>query len=266
MDRPGRATHPSPGAEPPAGPCGVPAVRRLLRAGHPGVLVPAGHLREERRGDDFRTLRHPGGPVRARPGDRAVVGGEPRTRRGGGVHAGDELRSQHHAGRGLVDPAPPDAAAGAPLGDHAAREPPRLPQVPGPFPVTSIRLKYVNRPASAERFVPREEAPQPEENQAASPERDSDIAASLLPEADAGHAHGEVRSAPDARAAPKDGVDGKRTTTVGGAVGPRGSKPETPEPDNSEPAARPAQAATAPHPERNGKAGGRDPGPGKALY
>ena len=27
---------------------------------------------------------------------------------------------------------------------------------PGPLPVASIRLKYVNRPASAERFVPRE--------------------------------------------------------------------------------------------------------------
>ena len=29
---------------------------------------------------------------------------------------------------------------------------------PGPFPVASIRLKYVPRPAAAERFVPREEA------------------------------------------------------------------------------------------------------------
>ena len=27
---------------------------------------------------------------------------------------------------------------------------------PGPFPVASIRLKYVARPAAAERFVPRE--------------------------------------------------------------------------------------------------------------
>ncbi len=108
---------------------------------------------------------------------------------------------------------------------------------PGPFPVTSIRLKYVKRPASAERFVPRKDAPQPDGNQAASPERDRDIAASPLPAADAGD-----------------------------AARPHGSKPETPEPDKSEPAARPAQAVAAPHPERNGKAGGRNPGPGKGLY
>ena len=122
---------------------------------------------------------------------------------------------------------------------------------PGPFPVTSIRLRYVNRPASAERFVPRKDAPQPDGNQAAPPERDGGIAVSLPPEADA---------------APDDGVDGKRTKTAVDAARPHGSNPETPEPDNSEPAATPAQAAAAPHPERNGYAGGRNPGPGNHLY
>ena len=32
---------------------------------------------------------------------------------------------------------------------------------PGPFPVASIRLKYVARPKAAERFVPREDGPEP---------------------------------------------------------------------------------------------------------
>ena len=35
---------------------------------------------------------------------------------------------------------------------------------PGPFPVTEIKLRYVDRPASAERFIPRKDAPHPERN------------------------------------------------------------------------------------------------------
>ena len=83
----------------------------------------------------------------ARPGDRAVVGRQPRARRGGGIHARHELRRQHHARRGLAHPTPPDCA------------PWRLPseimrlenlhgylKFPGPFPVASIEASIRRSP------------------------------------------------------------------------------------------------------------------------
>ena len=74
---------------------------------------------------------------------------------------------------------------------------------PGPFPVTSIRLKYVNRPVSAERFVPRKDAPQPEGERAAPPERDGEVPAASPPNSDAGNGDGNA----DGRAAAETGAD-----------------------------------------------------------
>ena len=74
---------------------------------------------------------------------------------------------------------------------------------PGPFPVTSIRLKYVNRPASAERFVPREEAPQPDGERDAPPERNGDVSAAPPPNADAGSGDGDANG----RVTAETGVD-----------------------------------------------------------
>ena len=63
---PGRAAHAAPRAQPSVGARREPPVRRLLRAGRAGGLRPAGSLRQERRGDDFRALRHAGRVRRTR--------------------------------------------------------------------------------------------------------------------------------------------------------------------------------------------------------
>ena len=153
----GRAADASPGAEPPAGACGVPAVRRLLRAGYPGVLVPAGHLREERRRDHLRALRHPGDPFRARPGDprsgsaESLGRGEVEEYTQGMSYGASTMR-----GRGFVDAAPPDAPAGpCPRRSCGSRTSTATSssRVPSRSPPSSSSTSIV--PASAERFVPR---------------------------------------------------------------------------------------------------------------
>ena len=78
---------------------------------------------------------------------------------------------------------------------------------PGPFPVASIRLKYVSRPKAAERFVPREgdrtesrspvgEPGNPPETPPAAPAGDDGIAIPDLP--------GEAEAGPEEPPAPED--------------------------------------------------------------
>ena len=135
---------------------------------------------------------------------------------------------------------------------------------PGPYPAATIELDYADRPPMAARFVPRSETPEAGRGEAPAPGAGGSGA--TLPDSDAGHTHGEELSARGEHVASSAGDERKQTTTPGDAARPRGSEPETPEPDGSEFAVRPAQAAAPPHPERNGKAVARNPGPGKGLY
>ena len=64
---------------------------------------------------------------------------------------------------------------------------------PGPYPVASIRLKYVHRPAAAERFVPRE-------GDGAETD-DSAVDTEIAPEAD-----GEMAAGAEGRADPDEGI------------------------------------------------------------
>ena len=152
---PRRAADPAPGAVIAARACRIAPVRRLLRARRPGRRGAARPLREERGRDHLRSLRHPRGAGRARPGHGAVVGRQPGAQRGRGDRRGLFLRRQHDPRRRLPDPTRELRALALPS------EIMRLPNLegylkfPGPFPVASIRLKYVARPAAAERFVPR---------------------------------------------------------------------------------------------------------------
>ena len=90
---------------------------------------------------------------------------------------------------------------------------------PGPFPVASIRLKYVSRPKAAERFVPREDRADPPGRAddtkiaasapAAEPGGDADIAIPGLP--------GEAHTEPADPSAAKDAAPDRA---------PRGDGPE----------------------------------------
>ena len=133
---------------------------------------------------------------------------------------------------------------------------------PGPYPAATIELDFADRPAMAARFVPRRETPEAVRGDGLTSGAVGSGATPL--EADAGHAYCEGWPAPNVTPAPDAGGDRKATAADAGR--PHGSKPETAEADGSEPAARPTQAPTAPHPERNGKAGARNPEPGKGLY
>ena len=104
---------------------------------------------------------------------------------------------------------------------------------PGPFPVASIRLKYVARPAAAERFVPRQgdgaEAPDPRGN----PD-DTDVAPSAPP-AGPGGADMEIPASPGAAGAEPAGATGAKDEAVEPA----------PRPDEPEPVPRPGEAGDA---------------------
>jgi len=101
---------------------------------------------------------------------------------------------------------------------------------PGPFPVASIRLKYVSRPKAAERFVPREDG------------------GAGSPDARAGAAPAEAASAPG----------GDAGIAIPALPGEAGAEPEDPSPagedapdfalhpDGPEPVPLPGEAAEAP--------------------
>ncbi len=85
---------------------------------------------------------------------------------------------------------------------------------PGPWPVASIRLRYVKRPAAGERFVPREEGAElPARPEEAADDREAPV--DVLPE--------ETDIAPSRR-------DGVADAAAGDGTGPRkaGSEPDAP--------------------------------------
>ena len=71
---------------------------------------------------------------------------------------------------------------------------------PGPFPVATIRLNYVSRPAAAERFVPREDGGGDEDGPVAGPGGDGSTAVPALP----GEAVADGGEASPAKDGPED--------------------------------------------------------------
>ena len=144
-------------------------LRRLRRAGHPGAT------RTSRCPGEDEQLQRPGaavGAAGARHGQPALPSP---------VDRDTAQWSADSLGRSEVE----EVAEGVSYGANTIRdgvsltprrelralalpsEIMRLPNLegylkfPGPFPVASIRLKYVSRPKAAERFVPREDAAMP---------------------------------------------------------------------------------------------------------
>ena len=128
---------------------------------------------------------------------------------------------------------------------------------PGPFPVASIRLKYVKRPAAAERFVAREEA----ETADGAPETEGDDAVPPGSTAD-GRAEsfdtqGELEFWPPEETGTAPGAPDGETGSAG-VPPPETAPPETaPEEDGRDSAAEAATVADKPAAAKPSSASGR---------
>ena len=104
-------------------------------------------------------------------------------------------------------------------------------KLPGPFPVASIRLKYVARPAAAERFVPREDA-RAESPDARGGRDDCEFAAPSPPAEPVGDGGMAIPALP-----------GEAGAEPAGAPGTKDEAPEpAPRPDEPEPVPLPGEA------------------------
>ena len=117
---------------------------------------------------------------------------------------------------------------------------------PGPWPVATVRLDYTDRPAMAERFVPRARSPDPAGRDRTSPDDMVDGTAPGTPEAEraeSGKPPPPSLPPPENCAAPgtaKDGKPGKEEIAI-----PANPKPPNGAQATTEPAAAPAAAAEA---------------------
>ncbi len=122
---------------------------------------------------------------------------------------------------------------------------------PGPFPVTSIRLKYVKRPPAAERFVARaEDAPTEAETAGAAAEPVGGEAA--LPEPAAGGRPENRNRQGELDLRPPEGGGMEPEQADGGTDGPRAAGIDAPPPPEQAGAERTDRAAAT---------GGEEPGP-----
>ena len=116
---------------------------------------------------------------------------------------------------------------------------------PGPFPVATVRLDYADRPAMAERFVARQEAPDTADRERTSPGAGAHGTAPTTPEAE--HAEGgkpppPSPPSPDNGAAPDTAVG--RTPEKEEAAIPANPKPPSTTQAKTEPGAASAAAAS----------------------
>ena len=131
---------------------------------------------------------------------------------------------------------------------------------PGPWPVATVRLDYADRPAMAERFVPRARPPDPAGRNRTSPDDKVDGTAPGTPEAERAEGGKQPPPSlppPENGAAPgtaKDGKPGKEDVAIPANPNPSNGAQATTEPGTAPPAS--ADARPGPAPESAQDAGG----------
>ena len=134
---------------------------------------------------------------------------------------------------------------------------------PGPFPVASIRLKYVERPPAAERFVARAgegaEAPAPDEEAGGTADEDT----AQAPQDWSGQ--GELFGGPPAGGDNEDAAAEAAVMDVPlpGSVRDEGDPDGTEKPESDRGEARPSAGTPAPSGKRKGSAGADSAAPGR---
>ena len=128
---------------------------------------------------------------------------------------------------------------------------------PGPFPVATVRLDYADRPATAERFVPREDVRDAAGEEGASPDAGADGTSAAA--SDDGKARVDKPPSPDSRAVPDAAGGGKPTMEE--ASLPANQNPRSAAQAHAKPGKVPAVAADT----RPGSASGAAPDAGASA-